>query len=42
MAWLRARLGAWIERGKLLEAGGEPVEMDDEARARLEALGYLD
>jgi arylsulfatase A-like enzyme len=40
-AWLRSRLFAWIERGKLLEVEGEEAELDDELRQQLEALGYL-
>jgi len=40
-AWLRSRLFAWIERGKLLEAKGEEAELDEELRQQLEALGYL-
>ncbi len=42
VAWLRARLAAWIERGRLDEAGGEPAELDEATRERLRALGYLD
>ncbi len=41
VAWLRSRLLAWIERGKLLEAGHEEAEIDEETRERLRALGYL-
>ncbi len=42
-AWLRARLRAWIERGKLMDLEGEdPDQIDDETRRRLRALGYLD
>ncbi len=42
-AWLRARLRAWIERGKLSDLGAaDPDEIDDETRRRLRALGYLD
>ncbi len=40
--WLRSRLDAWIERGRLEESGGEPAELDEETRERLRALGYLD
>jgi arylsulfatase A-like enzyme len=40
-AWLRSRLFAWIERGKLLEIEGEEAELDEELRQQLEALGYL-
>ena len=41
-AWLRSRLLAWVERGRVLEAGAEVAEIDEETRRRLEALGYLD
>ncbi len=42
VAWLRSRLAAWLERARLLEAGGAPVELDEESRDHLRALGYLD
>lgn len=41
-AWLRSRLEAWIEHGRLQEAGAEEPVLDDEARKRLRALGYLE
>ena len=42
-AWLRARLRAWIERGKLEEVGSDLEEqVDEETRNRLRALGYVD
>ncbi len=41
-AWLRSRLEAWIERGKLQEAGAEEPVVDEETQKRLRALGYLD
>ena len=41
--WLRARLAAWIERGKLEEVGSQVEEqVDEETRRRLRALGYVD
>ncbi len=42
VAWMRSRLEAWIERGKYLERGEEEPELDEETRARLRALGYLE
>jgi arylsulfatase A-like enzyme len=43
-AWLRSRLFAWIERARLIEEGlaEEAAELDDDTRANLKALGYLD
>ncbi len=41
--WLRSRLTAWIERGKLDEVGADSAEVvDDETLERLRALGYVD
>ena len=41
--WLRSRLMAWIERGRIRESSpGEVEQIDDDTRRRLEALGYLD
>lgn len=41
--WLRARLAAWIERGKLEEVGSDTEEeVDAETLERLRALGYVD
>ena len=40
--WMRARLRAWIERGKYLEMDEEEPVLDDETQARLRALGYLE
>lgn len=40
--WLRSRLAAWIETGLAQEAGGEVPRLDEKARQRLRALGYLD
>ena len=40
--WLRSRLTAWIESGRIREAGAEEAELDEEARQRLKALGYLE
>ena len=42
MAWLRSRLEAWVERGKLREAGAEDPVVDAETEERLRALGYLE
>ncbi len=44
VAWLRSRLRAWIERGRVIEAGGveEEPEIDAATRANLKALGYVD
>ena len=40
--WLRSRLAAWIETGLAQEAGGQVPRLDEKARRRLRALGYLD
>ena len=41
--WLRARLTAWIERGRLEEIGSDTAEeVDPETLERLRALGYVD
>ena len=41
--WLRVRLAAWVERGKLEEVGDDGEEqVDEETRERLRALGYVD
>jgi arylsulfatase A-like enzyme len=40
--WLRSRLVAWVEKGKLAEQKGEMPELDAEREAQLRALGYLD
>ncbi len=41
--WLRARLAAWVERGKLEEIGSDAEEqVDEETLERLRALGYVD
>ncbi len=42
LAWLRARLRGWIDGGVRAEVGGEEAELDEVARDRLRALGYLD
>jgi arylsulfatase A-like enzyme len=40
--WLRGRLRAWIERGRLEEVGGGDEQVDPETLERLRALGYVD
>ena len=40
--WLRSQLLAWIEAGKMLEAGAPVEDLDDATRESLRALGYLD
>lgn len=39
--WLRARLRAWIELGRMLQPGSEEAELDDAMERNLRALGYV-
>jgi len=39
--WLRSRLRAWVELGRLLQPGSEEAEINKAMEANLKALGYL-
>ncbi len=39
-AWLRSRLLAWAQRGRMPEKGSEEVPVDRETQEKLRALGY--
>ena len=41
IAWLRNRLGAWVETQKSLQPTPGDQAMDDETKDQLEALGYI-